>query len=348
MPNYTIPNAPDGELTTPLAADKVAIWDNANSLQKYITLSNLAKGTLTLTPTDGNFIVGDGAAWVAESGATARTSLGVGTADTVEVANLKLSGDNSLLDSAGNKLIAFTSTASAVNSVGINNDETGEDPSIFATGTDTDVGLGFIVKGAGEFGFVSQDTAATGVVTSFAHLSGSPAVNDIFSQFNFQGFNSIFTPTTYGRINFVCDNLTSGSETGHFDFMAAGSGTNTQAFRVEFDGTNGIVSVGDGADAGILSSLGDFDLKLKSGNSTTGSITIVDGANGDIQLAPNGSGAVDVQGVIELESYTVAGVPTASNFTQGMIYVSDETGGAVPAFSDGTNWRRCTDRAIVS
>ena len=31
-----------------------------------------------------------------------------------------------------------------------------------------------------------------------------------------------------------------------------------------------------------------------------------------------------------------------------LIYVSDETGGSVIAFSDGTDWRRVTDRAIVS
>jgi hypothetical protein len=31
-----------------------------------------------------------------------------------------------------------------------------------------------------------------------------------------------------------------------------------------------------------------------------------------------------------------------------MIYVIDESGGAVPAFSDGTAWRRVTDRAVVS
>jgi hypothetical protein len=35
-----------------------------------------------LSKTDGNFIVGNGTAWVAESGATARTSLGLGTAAT--------------------------------------------------------------------------------------------------------------------------------------------------------------------------------------------------------------------------------------------------------------------------
>lgn len=50
--------------------------------------------------------------------------------------------------------------------------------------------------------------------------------------------------------------------------------------------------------------------------------------------------------VVQLTGYTVATVPTV--ISGGMIYVSDETGGAVPAFSDGTNWRRVTDRAIVS
>lgn len=31
-----------------------------------------------------------------------------------------------------------------------------------------------------------------------------------------------------------------------------------------------------------------------------------------------------------------------------MIYVPDEAGGAVMAFSDGTDWRRVTDRAVIS
>lgn len=49
----------------------------------------------------------------------------------------------------------------------------------------------------------------------------------------------------------------------------------------------------------------------------------------------------------KLASYTVATVPSATEPGR-MIYVSDETGGAVVAFSDGTNWRRVTDRAVVS
>ena len=52
---------------------------------------------------------------------------------------------------------------------------------------------------------------------------------------------------------------------------------------------------------------------------------------------------------VRVPSYTVAGVPSASTSGAGaMIYVSNEAGGAVLAFSDATNWRRVTDRAIIS
>lgn len=54
-------------------------------------------------------------------------------------------------------------------------------------------------------------------------------------------------------------------------------------------------------------------------------------------------------GPIRCGQYTVATVPSASTSGAGSrIHVTDETGGAVDAFSDGTNWRRVTDRAVVS
>ena len=60
-----------------------------------------------LAVTNSNFIVGDGANWVAESGATARTSLGVGAADSVTFANVTLATGGSLRTSttAGNTLL---------------------------------------------------------------------------------------------------------------------------------------------------------------------------------------------------------------------------------------------------
>lgn len=61
-----------------------------------------------------------------------------------------------------------------------------------------------------------------------------------------------------------------------------------------------------------------------------------------------GDGYMVATGPRGLRSYTVGTVPTASSFPNSDIYVSDESGGAVSAFSDGTNWRRSTDRAIIS
>lgn len=52
--------------------------------------------------------------------------------------------------------------------------------------------------------------------------------------------------------------------------------------------------------------------------------------------------------LFQAKSYTVSTVPSASTYARGVIYVSNEAGGAVIAFSDGTNWRRVTDRAIIS
>jgi hypothetical protein len=48
-------------------------------------------------------------------------------------------------------------------------------------------------------------------------------------------------------------------------------------------------------------------------------------------------------------SFTVATVPSAPALGAGAtIFVSNESGGAVVAFSDGTSWRRVTDRAVIS
>jgi len=64
-----------------------------------------------------------------------------------------------------------------------------------------------------------------------------------------------------------------------------------------------------------------------------------------LQIQANGSD-VDSQRW-RLESFTVVGLPAATTGEQ-IVYVSNESGGAVPAFSDGTNWRRVTDRVIVT
>ena len=48
-----------------------------------------------------------------------------------------------------------------------------------------------------------------------------------------------------------------------------------------------------------------------------------------------------------LASYAKASQPSAS-VAGSLIYVTDDVDGAVPAFADGTHWRRVTDRNVIS
>lgn len=67
-----------------------------------------------------------------------------------------------------------------------------------------------------------------------------------------------------------------------------------------------------------------------------------------LRLNPLIDDANDREVAEPLPGYTVAELPAAADHTRSMVYVTDEVGGAVPAFSDGSDWRRVTDRAVVS
>lgn len=48
-----------------------------------------------------------------------------------------------------------------------------------------------------------------------------------------------------------------------------------------------------------------------------------------------------------INEYSVSDLPDATG-NEKRIFVTDETGGYTLAFTDGTNWRRVQDRAVVS
>jgi len=69
------------------------------------------------------------------------------------------------------------------------------------------------------------------------------------------------------------------------------------------------------------------------------------------ELVPIVQGGVTVKTPLNtltvLASYVKTALPSAA-VAGSLIYVTNDVGGAVPAFADGTNWRRVTDRAIIS
>jgi hypothetical protein len=61
-------------------------------------------------------------------------------------------------------------------------------------------------------------------------------------------------------------------------------------------------------------------------------------------------------GPFKVQGFEVANLPSAADWGSvatdkefsSIIFVHDETGGATLAFSDGTDWRRVQDRAVVA
>jgi len=77
---------------------------------------------------------------------------------------------------------------------------------------------------------------------------------------------------------------------------------------------------------------------------------VVDGATGNIGMgAAPANARLEVDGAVKVKSYTVAAAPSAAAQGPGaIVFLSNEAGGAVLAFSDGLVWRRVTDRAAAS
>jgi|GEM_PF-2843614 len=191
-----------------------------------------------------------------------------------------------LKDANGNALVEFGTTASAVNEVTVANAATANDPTISATGGDTNVGFNLNSKGSGKLTVNSGGSTVAEIVSSAAS--------------SFVGLQDSSALYTY-----------LGSTSGLFKIQTPGSGYSTKLAVT----SAGNVGVGTEDPAAKLDVVGDIE------SSTW----------------------------VKTGSYTVAGVPSASTAGAGsLIFVTDETGGAITAFSDGTNWRRMTDRAVVS
>ncbi len=99
---------------------------------------------------------------------------------------------------------------------------------------------------------------------------------------------------------------TTGSAVNHIDITNAATGSGPEIGAVGDDSNinlelrpkgTGEVQIGTGAATATLTSSGAYDLTLDTnGGTNSGTITITDGANGNITATPNGTGVVEVGG----------------------------------------------------
>lgn len=305
-------------------------------------------GTLTLTGTLG-----------VQGGGTGTTSLTSGAvligAGTSAVTSVSPGTAGNVLVSTGSAWVSQAGGGSGVTTISFGS--TGLTPSTATNGA---------VSVAGTLGVSNGGTGAT-THTSGAVLTGngtsafgsvSPGTNGNVLTSN--GSAWVSTAPTSGGGTVSLNDGTAASPSLNFT-----SDTNTGVYRVGADqvgitagGTNR-VTVSTSAVTTTVAVVGPSGLGTStpvytfSGDTTTGMAYLGAGSvrfisSGNLAFG-YGTAIVNMNLPMRLASYTVATLPSASSGGAGqMIYVSDESGGAVPAFSDGTNWRRVTDRAIVT
>jgi len=167
--------------------------------------------------------------------------------------------------------------------------------------TNAGAGIPLVIGNAGtglDFQCVTTRASATGVQWDSHHNSATPADNDVIFELQLNGEDDGSTKTEYGRIRFRSTDVTDLTEDADFSLNLMVGGTSRACFGV----TASTVTIGDNNSNATLTSGGNFDLILQTGNSTTGSMTIFDGANGNIQIAPDGTGILDLNSGFDIDA----------------------------------------------
>lgn len=271
----------------------------------------------------------------------------------------KIGGGSGVNVEVGDLLLCLTDGTSAGTQAAVGSNwsviQTNLDGAVIGPSSATDGGL---VAFDGTTGKLVKAATVTG--TGSAVLASSPSITTPTFTTNIG-----ITGTTVARINFTSDSAGT-PKTGRFEQDASGNMIFRQfAGSMFFDfftalnvRNSSFTNVFDIDGTGIASAAGGFRPKANDG-AALGSATVsfadlflasgavVNFANGNATLT-HSTGKIASNVPLQLPSYTVAGVPAASLGAGSIIYVSNESGGAVLAFSDGTDWRRVTDRAVIS
>jgi len=209
-------------------------------------------------------------------------------------------------------------------------------------GTDGKVGIGTVAPTS--LLTVSANAAALPsppLAATMLHLAAADAAGTSFCMDGFAGAPSMFSRRANGT---NASKSALANNDAIFAFGAAGHDGSA------YSGTRGRF----GFNAAENWSSGHHGTYFTVSTTPVGATAVVEALRvteaGNIRAGSDGTAAckLDVDGPVRVKGYTVAGVPSAAAGAGQIIYVSNESGGAVLAFSDGTNWRRVTDRAVIS
>lgn len=133
----------------------------------------------------------------------------IATTSAVSFSSVKFTGNNGLIDSNGNEILALLPTSSAVNYLALVNSATGNGPLLQSLGSDTNIHIGMQSKGTGSIFF---QAAVIGEATTIAIDSGTTfqhTTNIVFA--DTANTRTVTFPDASGTIAFTSDFPTLGT-----------------------------------------------------------------------------------------------------------------------------------------
>lgn len=185
----------------------------------------------------------------------------------------------------------------------------------------------------------SSNVITTLASNKFLSVSGNVTGNNFIGNGStLSNINAFGTIVVSGQSNVVA-NTTASTLT-----LVAGSGV---SITTDAATDNITISTLGGGGSDILQSGGDMGTVIEPVTTQDDLGLISSVFDNNINM-----GTIVISGLIyptefKLPNYTVAGLPSATTLGL-MIFVTNATGGSVPAFSDGTNWRSVVDRSIIT
>lgn len=189
--------------------------------------------------------------------------------------------------------------------------------------------------------FSSGGQNVTGYLTASGNITGGniSATDNVFGNGrNLTGINTFSTITVSGQSNVVADSIT--------DTLTFAAGT---GIAITTDAGNDTITISSAATDSIFATGGDMGTISEAVTSSEDLGEVTSAVTIEYDLGTETTSGILTPSLLLLPSYTVSqlGSLSASPAAQ-FVFCTNESGGSIPAFSDGTNWRRVSDRAIVS
>lgn len=237
--------------------------------------------------------------------------------------------------------------ASGVNYLLAANAITGASPAFYATGTDSNIGVGLVPKGSGNV----QIYAATGQTPTIQAIGadanhnlnllakGTGSVAVIAGQGNSALFSASASAVNY--FQFI------GSATTPIIQTIGTSATIDMSYRTKGQGAHYFAD-GNGLTVFSLFPVASAVNQIAMGNAISGAGPYLyatgSDANVSMRLVTKGAGLILAEAIIRHKTYTTAGRPSAATAGAGAEYY--DTTISKPVYSDGTVWRDATGATV--